>query len=104
MGWIYVGFAAVTELVGVYGLSKFSRERTILNWLLYYGGLAGSFVFLYLSFQYLLVSVSYTVFIGIGTAGAVILNMILFGESRNIFRIISLAIIIVGVMGLKALS
>lgn len=104
MGWIYVAFAAVTELVGVYGLSKFSRERTILNWLLYYGGLAGSFVFLYLSFQYLLVSVSYTVFIGIGTAGAVILNMILFGESRNIFRIISLAIIIVGVMGLKALS
>jgi len=104
MGWMYVGFAAITELVGVYGLSKFSKERTIVNWFLYYGGLAGSLVFLYLSFQYLLVSVSYTVFIGIGTAGAVILNMILFGESRNIFRIISLAIIIVGVMGLKALS
>lgn len=104
MGWLYVGLAAITELVGVYGLSKFSKERTFTNWLLYYGGLAGSFVLLYVSFQYLLVSVSYTVFIGIGTAGAVILNMVVFGESKNIFRIISLCIIIVGVMGLKALS
>lgn len=104
MGWLFVGLAASAELVGVYGLSKFARERNFVNWLLYYGGLAGSFILLYFSFKYLLVSVSYTVFIGIGTAGAVILNMILFGESKHIFRIISLAIIIVGVMGLKALS
>src|SRR5699024_790560 len=104
MGWVYVALASAMEMIGVYGLSKFSRERNVMNWFLYYGGLAGSFVFLYMSFQHLLVSVSYTVFIGIGTAGAVILNMILFGESRNIFRIISLGVIIVGVMGLKALS
>lgn len=104
MGWIYVGLAAAIELVGVYGLSKYSKQKNTLNLLLYYGGLAGSFFFLYMSFQYLLVSVAYTVIIGIGTAGAVILNMIVFGESKNIFRIISLAIIIVGVTGLKAIS
>lgn len=104
MGWVYVGLAATAELVGVYGLSKLSRERNLVNWLLYYGGLALSFAFLYFSFQYLLVSVSYTVFMGIGTAGAVLLNMIVFGESKHIFRIISIAIIVVGVMGLKAIS
>lgn len=104
MGWMYIGFAAAIELVGVYGLSKYSKEKNIPNWLLYYGGLAGSFLFLYLSFQYLPVSIAYTVLIGIGTAGAVILNMLVFGESKNFFRIISLAIIIVGVTGLKAVS
>lgn len=104
MGWVYVGLAAVMELIGVYGLSKYSREKTITNWALYYGGLAGSFAFLYFSFNHLLVSVAYTVFIGIGTAGAVILNMIVFGESKHIFRIISVVIIVVGVMGLKAIS
>lgn len=104
MGWVYVGLAAAAEMVGVYGLSKYSREKSFWNWFLYYGGLAGSFAFLYISFSYLLVSVAYTVFIGIGTAGAVILNMIFFGESKNIFRILSLVIIIVGVTGLKAIS
>lgn len=104
MGWLFVGFAATSEMVGVYGLSKFARHKNMINWVLYYGGLTLSLFFLYLSFQHLLVSVAYTVFTGVGTAGAVILNMIAFGESKNMFRIISLALIIIGVTGLKAIS
>lgn len=104
MGWIFVTTAAAMELIGVYGLSKYSLEKNIANWLLYFGGLAGSFLCLYLSFDYLLVSVAYTVFIGAGTAGAVLLNMLFFGESKHIFRILSVAIIIVGVTGLKYVS
>lgn len=104
MGWMFVALAAAMELVGVYGLSKYSLEKNVSNWLLYFGGLAGSFLCLYLSFDYLLVSVAYTVFIGAGTAGAVLLNMLFFGESKHIFRIISVAIIVVGVTGLKAVS
>lgn len=42
--------------------------------------------------------------IGIGTAGAVLLNMFLFGESKSKARIISVALIVCGVTGLKALS
>lgn len=104
MGWLFVLFATGAELVGVYGLSLYSAHKKLLHALLYYGGLALSFTFLYLSFNYLLVSVAYTVFIGFGTAGAVLLNMIFFGESKNTFRILSLLLIIVGVTGLKALS
>ena len=104
MGWLYVALAAGFEFAGVAGLNKFSRTKTIVNGLVYYGGFGLSFLFLYTSFKYLQVSTAYAVWIGIGTAGAVLLNMIFFGESKSLSRLGSLALIIIGVVGLKALS
>ena len=104
MGWVYVIIAAVLELVGVIGLNNFSRKKSAVNLLMFFGGFGGAFVFLYASFNHLQVSIAYAVWIGIGTAAAVIVNMIFFGESRNWRRIISLIVIIIGVVGLKAVS
>lgn len=104
MGWLFVFIAAVNELIGVWGLNLFSKKRTVKNGLIYLGGLSASFAFIYTSFQYLDTSVAYAVWIGIGTAGAVLLNMIFFGESRSLSRIVSLCAIIIGVAGLKFMS
>lgn len=104
MGWLYVFFAAVSEVVGTLGLTMYSKQKTIKSGVVYFGGFAASFVFLYISFQYLQVSIAYAVWIGIGTAGAVLLNMIFFGESKSTGRIASLLFIIIGVVGLKAVS
>ncbi len=104
LGWIYVGLATLAELVGVYGLSLYSMRRTIPNFLLYYGGLALSFGLIYMALRHIDLSIAYTVYMGAGTAGAVIINMLFFGEARNIFRIMSLIAIIIGVMGLKYVS
>lgn len=104
MGWIFVIIAAILELVGVVGLKRYSVKKSIGNLLLFGGGFGGAFVFLYASFNYLQVSIAYAVWIGIGTAAAVLVNMIFFNESRNLGRIISLAVIIIGVVGLKAVS
>lgn len=104
MGWLFVALAAVFEFTGVIGLNKYSKKKTIPSGILFLGGFGLAFVFLYTSFQYLQVSTAYAVWIGIGTAGAVILNMIFFGESKSLARIGSLALIVIGVIGLKALS
>lgn len=104
MGWLLVFFATVSEMIGVYGLNLYSKKRNVMSWLVYYGGLSGSFALLYFSFNYLPVSIAYAVFIGFGTAGAVVMNMMFFGESKNIFRILSLVAIIAGVTGLKFIS
>ncbi|WP_284140263.1 MULTISPECIES: SMR family transporter [unclassified Virgibacillus] len=104
MGWLYVFLAAINELIGVWGLNLFSKNRTIKNGIIYIGGLGASFAFIYASFAYLPVSVAYAVWTGVGTAGAVILNMLFFGESKSLGRIVSLLAIIFGVTGLKALS
>ncbi|WP_047982318.1 DMT family transporter [Ornithinibacillus contaminans] len=101
MGWIYVVLAAVNELIGVWGLNKFSQRRNLMNAMLYAGGLGLSFTFIYASFDYLPTSIAYATWTGVGTGGVVLMNMLLFGESKNLFRIISLFAIIVGVTGLK---
>lgn len=104
MGWLFVLLATCSELFGVYALSLYSAHKKLYHGVLYYGGLMLSLLFLYFSFNYLMVSIAYTVFIGFGTAGAVLLNMIFFKESKNIYRIASLILIIFGVTGLKAIS
>ncbi|MGG1445192.1 SMR family transporter [Brevibacillus laterosporus] len=104
MGWLFVFLAAIFELIGVIGLKKFSINKSLLNTVLFFGGFGTSFALLYASLNYLQLSVAYAVWIGIGTAGAVLVNMIFFNESKSIGRIISLIIIVVGVTGLKAVS
>ncbi|MEK4760103.1 multidrug efflux SMR transporter [Viridibacillus sp. FSL E2-0187] len=104
MGWIFVFLAAMSEIVGVIGLKLYSQNKTIRNLILYVGGFGLSFALLYTSFNYLQLSIAYAVWIGIGTVGAVLINMILFGESKNVARVISIIAIVIGVAGLKAVS
>lgn len=104
MGLILVLLASVFEIGGVVGLKLFSQKSTFLNGVLYIGGFSTSLGVLLLSFSFLQVSVAYAMWVGIGTAGAVLVNMFFFGESKSLSRIVSLAAIIIGVVGLKALS
>ncbi|QPQ29105.1 DMT family transporter [Lysinibacillus sp. JNUCC 51] len=104
MGWILVLLAAFSEIVGVVGLRFYSQEKNIRNLIIYLGGFGLSFVLLYASFNYLQLSIAYVVWVGIGTVGAVLVNIIFFGESKNLTRIISIIAIIFGVAGLKAVS
>ncbi|MDQ0216368.1 paired small multidrug resistance pump [Oikeobacillus pervagus] len=104
MGWLFVFLAAFSEVAGTIGLTMYSQQKSLKNGLLYVGGFGASFALLYISFNYLQVSIAYAVWIGIGTAGAVLINMLLFGESKSMGRMISVFLIIVGVVGLKALS
>ncbi|MCT1541432.1 MULTISPECIES: DMT family transporter [Lysinibacillus] len=104
MGWILIILAALSEIIGVVGLRFYSQHKTLRNLMLYIGGFGVSFALLYASFNYLQLSIAYVVWVGIGTVGAVLVNIIFFGESKNLSRIISIIAIIIGVAGLKAVS
>ncbi|WP_010531441.1 DMT family transporter [Lentibacillus jeotgali] len=104
MGWVFILLASMFEMIGVVGLKLSSRQKSMKNSVLYLGGFCTSVAMLYQAFAYLPVSVAYAVWVGIGTAGAVIVNMIFFGESRSLSRVVSLSAIIVGVIGLRAIS
>jgi len=71
---------------------------------MYFGSFGVSFYFLYLAFSFLLVSVAYVVWIEIGTAGAVLINMVFFGESKSSGKIINVIFIVIVVIGLKYVS
>ena len=104
MGWVLIILAALSEIIGVVGLRFYSQYKTLRNLMLYIGGFGVSFALLYASFNYLQLSIAYVVWVGIGTVGAVLVNIIFFGESKNLSRIISIIAIIIGVAGLKAVS
>jgi quaternary ammonium compound-resistance protein SugE len=47
------------------------------------------------------VGTAYSVWVGVGAIGTVILGILLLGESASAGRIISLALILAGIIGLK---
>jgi quaternary ammonium compound-resistance protein SugE len=47
------------------------------------------------------VGTAYSVWVGVGAVGTVILGMALFGEPANTARLISVAFIIIGIIGLR---
>lgn len=47
------------------------------------------------------VGTAYAVWVGVGAVGTAILGIILFGDSANLLRLASLALIVVGIIGLK---
>ena len=47
------------------------------------------------------VGTAYAVWVGVGAFGTAILGMILFGESANAGRLVSLGLVVLGIIGLK---
>ena len=67
-------------------------------------GMIASFYFLSLALKALPIGTAYAVWTGIGTVGAAVLGMIVFGESREAIRIVYILLIVAGIAGLKFTS
>ena len=50
------------------------------------------------------VGTAYAVWTGIGAVGTAILGIVLFGESREVARLVSIGLIVAGIVGLKLLT
>ncbi|BCU53001.1 paired small multidrug resistance pump [Staphylococcus auricularis] len=96
--WLKVVLAGICEILWVVGLTHST------NWIMW----AITFILIGLSF-YLVINTSkhlpvgtvYAVFTGIGAAGTVLVDMIFFGASTNILKIILIVALIGGIIGLK---
>jgi quaternary ammonium compound-resistance protein SugE len=64
----------------------------------------GSVYFLALAVRTIPIGTGYAVWTGIGAVGVAILGMILFQESRDLLRLGSIALIVLGIAGLKLSS
>jgi quaternary ammonium compound-resistance protein SugE len=47
------------------------------------------------------VGTAYSVWVGVGAVGTVVLGIVLFGEPADVVRVVSVALIIAGIVGLK---
>ena len=62
---------------------------------------AFSFYLLSTSMKSLPVGTAYAVWTGIGAAGTAVLGILFLGESTNLFRLLSIFLVVVGVVGLR---
>jgi small multidrug resistance pump len=65
-------------------------------------GYGVSFWFLALALKDIPVSLTYAIWSGVGTALVAIAGVVAFGETMNVMKLASLAIIVLGVAGLSA--
>ncbi len=101
MNWIILVVAGLFEIGWAIGL-KYSEGYTKL-WPTVGTVicLVSSFLLLGLAMKSLPVGTAYAVWVGIGAAGTAVLGIVLFGESTELLKLVSLGLICAGIVGLK---
>ena len=102
--WLVLFIAGLCEIgwaVGLKYTEGFSRlwpsAATVL-------AMVASVVLLGWSLKALPLGTAYAVWTGIGAVGTAILGIILFGESREVARLLCIVLIVAGIVGLKLLT
>ena len=104
MDWLYLIIAGVLEIAWAVGL-KYTDGFT-RPWPSILTGLAmvASFYCLAQALKTIPVGTGYAVWTGIGAFGTAILGIFLFAESATALRLTALALIVLGIVGLKIAS
>ena len=99
--WIVLTIAGVLEFLWATGL-KYSEGFTKLWPSVITLVLMGiSFYLLSLSMKVLPIGIAYTVWTGIGAVGAIVIGTVVFKEPLSIMKLVFLAMIVGGIIGLK---
>ncbi|KIF83978.1 quaternary ammonium compound efflux SMR transporter SugE [Noviherbaspirillum autotrophicum] len=104
MHWILLIVAGLLEVVWAIGLKYtegFTRLWPSIGTVL---AMLASVGLLGIAMKSLPVGTAYAVWVGVGAVGTVILGIVLFGESAAAARLISVALIVAGIVGLKLAS
>jgi len=101
MAWLYLFIASVFEVSWAIGLKYSSGLTKVFPSVFTIVSMLASFYFLALAVRYLPIGTAYAIWTGIGSFGTVVLGMALFGEPFTISRIFFLALIIIGIIGLR---
>lgn len=104
MAWFWLILAGLLEVGWAVGL-KYTHGFTRL-WpsLATLGCMAVSFACLSLALKTIPVGTGYAVWTGIGAVGTAIAGMLLLGEPRDVARLVCLALIVAGIVGLKLVT
>ncbi|MEV4571034.1 multidrug efflux SMR transporter [Nonomuraea sp. NPDC049419] len=104
MAWVFLVLAGLFEIVMALSL-KLSNGFSNLWWTLSFAVTAVlSFGLLSYALKSLEVGTAYAVWTGVGAAGTAILGMIAMGDEVSPARLISIALILAGVIGLRTLA
>ncbi|MGV3483498.1 MAG: quaternary ammonium compound efflux SMR transporter SugE [Planctomycetaceae bacterium] len=101
MAWVLLVVAGLFEVGWAIGLKYTEGFTRLWPTLGTSAAMLVSLGLLGVAMKSLPVGTAYAVWVGVGAVGTAILGMVLFGESANAGRILSLGLIIAGIIGLK---
>lgn len=104
MGWVFLIFAGLFEVVGVTGMNMILKKKSLFSFFVLLIGLISSFTFLSLAMQTLPMGTAYAIWTGIGTVGSGLVGILFYGESKNWLRIVFMAMVLSAAVGLKLIS
>ncbi|ORJ50775.1 quaternary ammonium compound-resistance protein SugE [Kluyvera intermedia] len=101
VSWIILVIAGLLEVVWAIGLKYTHGFTRLVPSVITVTAMIVSVVMLSWAMKNLPTGTAYAVWTGIGAVGAAITGMVLLGESANPARLLSLALIVAGIIGLK---
>lgn len=101
MAWVILVIAGLCEVGWAIGLKYTDGFTRLWPTLGTVTAMIVSMWLLGIAMKSLPVGTAYSVWVGVGAVGTVILGIVLFGEPANFVRLISVALIIAGIIGLK---
>lgn len=102
--WITLFFAGLLETGWALGLKYTEGFTKVWPSVATLAVMAGSIYLLSRSLSGLPLGTAYAVWTGIGAVGTVIAGIVLFGESRSVFRLLCILLIVSGIVGLRFCS
>lgn len=98
MRWLKVILAGIVEIVWV---TCIKNADSILSWSITLLMIALSFALVISACKTLPVGTAYAIFVGIGTVGTVIIDMVFYGDPFSFTKLFLLALLLIGILGLK---
>lgn len=104
MAWMLLVVAGLLEVGWAIGLKYTEGFTRPLPTAATLAAMAASVGLLGVAMKTLPVGTAYAVWVGVGAVGTAALGMVLFGEAATVGRLVSLALIVAGIVGLKLAS
>ena len=101
MSWLLLTGAGLLEIVWAIALKQAGGFTRFWPSLIGIASAVASFVMLSLALKQLPVGTAYAVWVGIGALGVALAGIVALGESASPMRLSLLALILIGVIGLK---
>ena len=104
MSWVILFFAGLLEVAWAVGLKQSAGFTRLWPSVLTVLAMLASIGLLGLALRHLPLGTAYAVWTGIGIVGTAIFGMVVLGEPVGALRLLSIALIVAGIIGLKLLT
>jgi quaternary ammonium compound-resistance protein SugE len=102
--WIFLFIASLMEIAWAVGLKYTQGFTRLYPSLFTAGAMVLSFYFFSMALKTIPIGIAYAIWAGIGAFGVAVVGVVFLGEPADLPKILCLALIFIGIMGLKLVA